>query len=72
MITDRKKAIEYAILNAHKNDLVVIVGKGAENYIIDKNGFHPFSEKKIIEEALQKRENYEVHNENSFRNSTPT
>ncbi len=31
-ITDRKSAIEYALSIAEKNDIVAILGKGAENY----------------------------------------
>lgn len=60
VITDRKKAIENAIFKASKNDIVVIAGKGAENYIIDKNGYRAFSEKDIIEKALEKREKRET------------
>jgi UDP-N-acetylmuramoyl-L-alanyl-D-glutamate--2,6-diaminopimelate ligase len=56
VITDRKKAIEYAILTADKNDVVIIAGKGAEDYIIDANGTAPFSEKDIIKDALLIRE----------------
>ena len=67
VITDRKRAIEYAIINADKNDVVVVAGKGCENYIIDKDGKHPFCEKDIIEEAFLKRE--EIY-ENSIRNTT--
>ena len=60
VITDRKKAIEYAILNSVNDDVIVIAGKGAENYIIDKNGYRFFSEKEIIRDALAKRERLEV------------
>ena len=31
-ITDRKSAIEYALSIARENDIVAILGKGAENY----------------------------------------
>ncbi len=67
VITDRKKAIEYAIINAENNDVVIIAGKGCENYIIDKDGTHPFNEKDIIEQAILKRE---VYYEDSFGNTT--
>ena len=70
VITDRKKAIEYAILTADKNDVVIIAGKGAENYIIDANGTAPFSEKDIIKDALLIREKREVHDANCFRDTT--
>lgn len=70
VITDRKKAIEYAIFSSELNDIVVVAGKGCENYIIDKDGTHPFCEKDIIEDALLKREKREDYYENSFGNTT--
>ena len=47
-ISQRDKAIEYAISIADKNDLVAIVGKGHERYLIDKSGYHKFDEREII------------------------
>ena len=67
VITDRKKAIEYAIVNADENDVIIVAGKGCENYIIDKDGKHYFNEKEIIEDAFLKRE--EIY-ENRIKNST--
>ncbi len=51
----RAQAIESAILNAEDGSIIAILGKGAERYNIDKNGTHPFDERKIILEALKKR-----------------
>jgi UDP-N-acetylmuramoyl-L-alanyl-D-glutamate--2,6-diaminopimelate ligase len=52
---DRKKAIELAIKTAAKNDIVLIAGKGHENYqIIGKQKFL-FSDKTIAQECLAKR-----------------
>jgi len=52
---DRKKAIELAIASAEKNDIVLIAGKGHEDYqIIGKQKFD-FSDKKISQEYLAKR-----------------
>jgi len=52
---DRKKAIALAIKTAEKNDIVLIAGKGHENYqIIGKQKF-PFSDKTIARECLTKR-----------------
>ena len=52
---DRKKAIELAIKTAAKDDVVLIAGKGHENYqIIGKQKFD-FSDKDIAEEFLRKR-----------------
>jgi UDP-N-acetylmuramoyl-L-alanyl-D-glutamate--2,6-diaminopimelate ligase len=52
---DRRKAIELAIKSADKDDIVLIAGKGHENYqIIGKQKF-PFSDKTIARECLAKR-----------------
>ena len=55
MITDRARAIEYALSIANKDDVIAIIGKGAETYNIDKNGYHYFDERKIISDAIRKR-----------------
>ena len=69
VITDRKKAIPHAIMRADANDIVIIAGKGCEDYIIDKQGYRYFSEDCVIKEALSKRAQEEEERENSFRNS---
>jgi UDP-N-acetylmuramoyl-L-alanyl-D-glutamate--2,6-diaminopimelate ligase len=52
---DRKKAIALAIKTASKDDIVLIAGKGHENYqIIGKQKF-PFSDKIVARECLAKR-----------------
>lgn len=51
-IPDRKEAIIYALRQAEKDEILLFAGKGHENYTIDKNGKHPFSEKEIISKAL--------------------
>ncbi len=52
---DRKKAIELAIKNAAKDDIVLIAGKGHETYqIIGKQKFD-FSDKEVAEKCLKKR-----------------
>jgi UDP-N-acetylmuramoyl-L-alanyl-D-glutamate--2,6-diaminopimelate ligase len=52
---DRRKAIALAIKTAEKNDIVLIAGKGHENYqIIGKQKF-PFSDNTIAREYLAKR-----------------
>ena len=55
VINDRKEAITKAILSAEKGDVIAIVGKGAEKYIIDKDGYHNFDETSIVTEALLTR-----------------
>ncbi|MBQ8761773.1 MAG: UDP-N-acetylmuramoyl-L-alanyl-D-glutamate--2,6-diaminopimelate ligase [Clostridia bacterium] len=47
-VEDRKQAIDYALNMLNENDVVVISGKGAEEYI-DKNGIkYPYSDKQTI------------------------
>ncbi len=55
VIEDRKEAIEYAIRTANDNDIVALIGKGAEKYNINNSGYHPFDEREIIKEALSSR-----------------
>lgn len=55
VIADRALAIEYAIATAKDSEVVVIVGKGAEDYIITKQTYRHFDERGIIEAALSKR-----------------
>lgn len=57
VIMNRQAAIEYAIINAKRNDIIVLAGKGHELYRIDKNGEYFFDERKIVSEALEKRRN---------------
>ena len=55
VIEDRKEAITEAILGAQDKAIVAVVGKGAEKYSIDKDGYHEFDEREIISKALEKR-----------------
>ncbi len=55
VILDRKKAIEYAIINAEKNDIIVLTGKGHELYQIENDEEYYFDERKIAQEAFKKR-----------------
>lgn len=55
VITDRAEAITYAIKTAMPGDIVLVAGKGHEKYIHDKNGYRPFDEKEIIQNALKLR-----------------
>lgn len=50
---DRKKAIEHAVSSAKKGDIVLIAGKGHENYQIFRDTVIPFDDKKTAEEILQ-------------------
>lgn len=51
-IVDRKEAIKYAIKNSQPNDVILLAGKGHENYIIIGREKKPFNEREIVMEAL--------------------
>ncbi|MCX7902966.1 MAG: UDP-N-acetylmuramoyl-L-alanyl-D-glutamate--2,6-diaminopimelate ligase [Caloramator sp.] len=53
VIVDRKEAIKYALMNAKKDDVIVIAGKGHETYQILKDKTIHFDEKEIVNELLQ-------------------
>lgn len=52
-IIDRKKAIKKALTLATPNDIVLILGKGAEDYIHSKNKLIPHNDKKITIKILK-------------------
>lgn len=54
MITDRKEAIEFALSNAKQGDVVLVAGKGHEDYQIIGKTKHHFSDKEVIENFLNK------------------
>ncbi len=58
IIPNRADAIRTALSLASNNDVVAILGKGHEQYIIDTAGKHEFNEKKIVEDF------YKIRNEN--------
>ena len=52
VISDRREAIFYAIQHAQKDDLVVLAGKGHEDYqVIGTKEIH-FDEREVVAEAL--------------------
>jgi UDP-N-acetylmuramoyl-L-alanyl-D-glutamate--2,6-diaminopimelate ligase len=54
-IADRREAIHYAIAQARTDDLVLIAGKGHEDYqILGREVFH-FDDKEVAREALAER-----------------
>ncbi len=53
-IPDRKKAINYALENAKKGDIILLAGKGHEEYQIIGGVRQDFSEAKIVEEFCEK------------------
>lgn len=52
VIENRRDAIEYALKNANKNDVIILAGKGHENYQEINGGKQPFDEKEIVAEIL--------------------
>ena len=49
-IIDRKEAIDKAFDMAEENDLVLIAGKGSDNYMAINDKYEPYSDKEVIEE----------------------
>lgn len=54
VVENRKKAIEYAMAKAEKNDVVLLLGKGHETYQILNDGTIDFDERKIVAEIFKK------------------
>ena len=52
-ICDRREAIHWAIKNAEKDDIIVLAGKGHEDYQILAGGVKiHFDEREVVAEAL--------------------
>ncbi|MBQ8497496.1 MAG: UDP-N-acetylmuramoyl-L-alanyl-D-glutamate--2,6-diaminopimelate ligase [Clostridia bacterium] len=51
-IEDRTEAIAYALQNAKAGEIILLAGKGHENYTIGKNGKTAFSERDIVYRIL--------------------
>ena len=54
-ITDRREAIKYAMSIAHPGDIVLLAGKGHEDYIIEKGSARYFSERETVLEILKNK-----------------
>ena len=52
-ITDRKEAISYAISNGQPGDVIVLAGKGHEDYQEIKGVKYPMDERVLIQEVLE-------------------
>lgn len=55
VICDRRAAIRHAILEAEEGDLILLAGKGHEEYEITGEGKKPFFEKQIVADAFYER-----------------
>jgi UDP-N-acetylmuramoyl-L-alanyl-D-glutamate--2,6-diaminopimelate ligase len=56
VIPDRRKAIEFCIKNARSGDIIVLAGKGHENYCEIKGKKYHFDEREIIAEIEKELE----------------
>lgn len=54
VIENRREAIRYAIHTACTGDVILLAGKGHEEYEIMPDGTHPFSEREIVMSAAKK------------------
>ena len=52
---DRRKAIEKGIDMLNHNDVLLVLGKGHEDFIIDKNLKIPFNDHKVIESIIREK-----------------
>ena len=52
-IADRKEAISYAMEHAQKDDIIVLAGKGHEDYQEIRGVKHPMDERVLIREILE-------------------
>jgi UDP-N-acetylmuramoyl-L-alanyl-D-glutamate--2,6-diaminopimelate ligase len=55
VISDRRKAIDFAVQSATKKDIVLIAGKGHELYQFTGHKMIPFSDQVEASLALQRR-----------------
>ncbi len=56
-ITDRKKAIFYAVQQANEGDVILIAGKGHETYQQIGKEIHYFDDRVVAKEAIEENEN---------------
>ena len=52
-ICDRKEAIKYAITHGEPGDIVILAGKGHEDYQEIKGVKHPMDERVLIQEVME-------------------
>lgn len=54
-IPKRKDAIEKVVSEAEEGEIILLLGKGHEQYEIDGSGKHPFSERDILRKCAERR-----------------
>ena len=52
VIPNRAEAIAYAVKNARERDIILLAGKGHEQYEITRRGRTPFDEAALVREKL--------------------
>ena len=52
-ITDRESAIEYAVKNSKPGDIILLAGKGHEEYQLVGNEKQPFSEERLVKKYIK-------------------
>ena len=57
LLENRREAIQYALDNAGEDDILVIAGKGAEDYQDIGGVKRPFNDADTVREILAQREN---------------
>lgn len=62
IIEDRKQAIEFCISNAIHGDVIILAGKGHEEYQITRDGTRPFNERSIVLDAVK----HNIHGRDTF------
>ena len=55
IIPKREDAIKYAVKSLKKDEILLLLGKGHEEYEIDAKGKHLFDERKIVKSVLKIR-----------------
>jgi len=55
IIPDRKEAIIYAMDIAEPSDVILLAGKGHEDYINEKGSIRHFSERETVDEILKNK-----------------
>lgn len=53
LIADREEAIEYAVKNSEAGDIILLAGKGHEDYQLIGNEKKPFSEERLLKKYIK-------------------
>lgn len=60
IIHDRREAIKYSIVNAKEGDVILLLGKGHEDYQIINGETYPFDERVVIKDIINELSNEDV------------